>query len=336
MIVKSIVFSVALLLAAPAATAESKIQQKHDAESAMSNPFSFSEILSIPQFNLQQPSYLSASDGCKLAYYLYDSENPHAVCIFYHGAGLYGNHIHQWIAKELAERHNIATFIADIRGHGNSGGARGDAPSLQAVWDDVNILINQAQSHYPNKPLYLAGHSSGSGLLLNYAAWPQHKEVDGLILLAPYLGPQSGTLKAHTDPSLQFAKRIRTWALALAGMSNGYLGAHIPAIYFNYPFNLLNDPKILQYYTYTMSAATTPYAPKEIFEAITLPTAMLIAADDEQFNAEPLAQYADHLPTSTVRYTEIVPEKHLTILLQAPHLIAKSIVFIDVKTKKRG
>lgn len=292
----------------------------------MSEPFSFAEIQQIPTFQLKNPSFVQAADGCQLAYYSFVPNNPKAVVIFYHGAGLYGNAIHQWIAKELQEKYTIATYVIDIRGHGNSGGLRGDAPNIQTVWNDVSIMINLVRGKHARIPLYLAGHSSGAGLLLNYAAWPAHLSVDGLILLAPYLGPKSGCLKEHADPEKRFAKKIRTWAYVIAGITNGRIAAHVPAVYFNYPGLVLKDNKILKYYTVTMSSATTPYQTKEIFQSVRTPTSMFIASDDEQFIAQEIMKYADYIPAGVYRYTEIINNtKHLTLLLQAPELINQMV-----------
>lgn len=295
-------------------------------KSIMSEPFSFSEIQQIPSFQPKKPSYVAAPDNCPLAYYAFIPKNPKALVIFYHGAGFYGNAIHQWIANELQEKHKIATYIIDIRGHGNSGGTRGDALTIQTVWNDVSVIINHVRTKHSTLPLYLAGHSSGAGLLLNYAAWPAHIAVDGLILLAPYLGPLSGCLKEHADPEKQFAKKIRSWVYTIAGMTGGRLCAHIPAVYFNYPESVLRDNKILRYYTYVMSAATTPYETKTVFESIDTPTSMFIASDDEQFIAREIMKYAQYIPIGVYRYAEIVNNtKHLTLLLQAPALINQMV-----------
>ncbi len=296
------------------------------------SPFSFTEIQQIRPFELKQPSHVVASDGCKLAYYSYIPKAPRAAMIFYHGAGLYGNSIHQWIAKELAEKHGVASYIVDIRGHGNSAGARGDAPTIEIVWDDVSSMVNCVRATHPKLPLYLAAHSSGAGLLLNYAAWPKHQKVDGVIVLAPYLGPMSGVLKEHKDPALSFVKKVRSWVYIVAGMSNGYFCAHTPAVYFNYPDEILKDNNILTYYTYTMSCATTPYETKKVFEAITLPTVLISASEDEQFDATAMVKLADSIPATTYHFAEIVNAKHLTILLQAPDLIAKSIDRLHTKS----
>jgi acylglycerol lipase len=291
----------------------------------MSNPFSFTEIQQIPPFELQQPAFIKASDGCELAYYLYAPKEPRAICILYHGAGFYGGMVYQYIAKNLAKDHNIATYVMDIRGHGNSQGPRGDAPSLEAVWDDVSTALHYARKNFANLPIYLAGHSSGAGLILNYAIWPKHIDFDGLILLAPYLGIKSGVQKEYVDPRYQFVKSMRVWVMAIAGISNGYFCAHTPAIYFNYPFETLQDDKILKYYTATMSMATAPYEIENIITKIQSPTAMFIASHDEQFKPEILTAWANKLPKDIKQYVEVVDAKHLTILLDSAELIAKGI-----------
>lgn len=290
-----------------------------------SEPFSFTEIQQIPSFQPKRPAYVMAPDYCRLAYYAFVPKNPTAVVIFYHGAGLYGNAIHQWLAKELQDKYKIATYIVDIRGHGNSAGDRGDALTVQTVWNDVTVLINHVRATHAGLPLYLAGHSSGAGLILNYAAWPPRTKVDGLILLAPYLGPLSGCLKEHTDPEKKFAKKVRSWVYTVAGFTGGRVFAHIPAVYFNYPESVFRDNKILHYYTYVMSAATTPYETKSVFGSVEIPTGMFVASDDEQFIAPEIMKYAQSIPIGIYCYAEIVNAKHLSILLQAPELIKQMI-----------
>ncbi len=292
-------------------------------------PFSFDEVLGLPTFDTKPPSYIAADDGCELAYYPYTPDNARGICIFYHGAGFYGDQLHQRFAKELADQHGIATYIVDIRGHGNSGGERGDAPSIEAVWNDVSCMVQRVRQDLPHLPIYLAGHSSGAGLLLNYAAWVEREPVDGLILLAPYLGPQSGVLKTHVKPEQEFAKSVRTWVYIVGGMSGGYLCGNTAAVYFNYPFDLLKDDAIVRYYTYNMSMATTPYESNKVLSALTLPTTVLIASDDEQFDAHLLADQVNQIPNTTWKHTEIVQAKHLTILLQASDLIASSVDRIE-------
>ncbi len=132
-------------------------------------PFSLSKLEVLKDFNKKDPAFIKASDGADLAYYSYVPQYPTAVLIFYHGAGFYSNQLYQYFAKELADKHNIGCFLFDIRGHGNSQGDRGDAPSIKQVWDDITIAINFVSKQHSGIPLYLGGHSSGAGLVLNYS-----------------------------------------------------------------------------------------------------------------------------------------------------------------------
>jgi acylglycerol lipase len=87
----------------------------------------------LKDFKAKQPLFIKASDGSKLAYYEYMPKSPKAIILFYHGAGFYSSALYQNFAKELAEKYSIGCYLFDIRGHGNSEGTRGDAPSINQV-----------------------------------------------------------------------------------------------------------------------------------------------------------------------------------------------------------
>ena len=75
--------------------------------------------------------YLAATDGVRLAYRAYVPGKPVAIVIFYHGLGANSGAGYVPIGQALSERYDIATFLPDIRGHGLSGGDRGDTPSIK-------------------------------------------------------------------------------------------------------------------------------------------------------------------------------------------------------------
>ncbi len=286
-------------------------------------PFSFDELQTIAPIEPQEPRFLGASDGTFLAYYPFIPQNPTAIVIFYHGAGLYTNKSHQWVATELQQKYNIACYMIDIRGHGNSNGPRGDTPTIEQVWQDVDTIVEKIKNKYPNLPLYLAGHSSGSGLLINYNAYGKNaKDISGYIFLAPYLGPQSGTLKEHKNPKQNFVKKARIWVYIINNLISWNFLRHIHAVFFNYPPLLLDeDPLIVSSYSYAMSCATTPYDIHYLFAQLNKPFAIYIGQDDEQFLSEKIVEYKKENSIA-----EIIPHaKHLSILLQAPELIAKTI-----------
>jgi len=282
-------------------------------------PFSLEKLEFLKTFAVKSPAYIKASDECNLAYYAFVPQSPQAIVIFYHGAGFYGSALYQYFAQQLAENHNIGCYLFDIRGHGNSSGNRGDAPSVTQVWDDTTTAVTYVKSLYPNVPLYVGGHSSGAGMILNYSHYYNNPAIQGYLLVTPYLGRNAAVFKEHPDLATSFIKSVRSWVFILNGISGGYCFAHTPAVFFNYPKHLLaSDPKIVSTYTPTMTAATSPENPQELFRNINKPFGLFIAADDEQFIAEKVADYKKYVPASILKQSmvEIIDgSKHLDILI---------------------
>lgn len=289
------------------------------------DPFSFKELNSIERFDLIKPQFLKASDGVQLAYYPFLNHHAKEVVILYSGAGLYGNKAYQWVAKTLKEKYGIGCYIFDIRGHGNSQGPRGDAPSIERVWVDVAEAIKLVKKENPNSKLYLVGHSSGAGLIINYAANTKEKAEDGYIFLAPYLGPKSDTAKLDQNSDACFIKSVRTWVYILGAIFPNSFITHFKAVFFNYPDNILrSDPLILPFYTHAMSCATTPYEIDLLLKKIDKPVGIFIGKNDEQFTPEKVIVYKD-LINNRVRAEVVENAAHLSILLQAPELISAYI-----------
>ncbi|MBA3752198.1 alpha/beta fold hydrolase [Candidatus Dependentiae bacterium] len=305
-------------------------------------PFSTSELDILKDFTVKQPAYLPASDGIKLVYYSYVPDKPEACLIFYHGAGFYSSALYQYFAKQLAEDYNIGCYLFDIRGHGHSEGTRGDAPHFIQVLNDVATATLFVRNAHPGVPIYLGGHSSGGGLVLNYIKYSKIRKnmalsyIDGYVLIAPYLGRDSGVLKEHSTVDTAFVKEVKVWVFILNGISYGYLFSHTPAVFFNYPAKLVDKyPLIVPSYTPTMMAATSPESPRNIFAKLTTkPLALFAAENDEQFEAQKLIEYKNSIPNiySRLSIAKIVPDtKHLDIML---HSAGDCAAFIK-KTNKQ-
>lgn len=293
-------------------------------------PFSLAELQALKNFPIKEHRTLTASDGLSLAYYSFVPENPKATLIFYHGAGFYQGALYQYFAQELANKHGIASYLFDIRGHGNSGGDRGDAPNINQVWDDITQAINLVKKNYPTIPLYLGGHSSGAGMVLNYSKYNQNPDVNGYVFIAPYLGRNSGAIKEHVDARTSFVKNVRVWVFILHALTGGYFFGHTPAVFFNFPDELLKvDSKIVTNYTATMMAATTPENPQELFAQINKPFLIAVAQNDEQFLSDKLLEYKALAPEIIAKKSQtlIIPNtKHLDILLNAANPVAEFIL----------
>ncbi len=252
-------------------------------------------------------------------------KNLSALVVLYHGGGAYSNPAYQYIGTALKNEYNIGCYCVDIRGHGNSGGPRGDAPSINQVLEDISIILTLVKKEFPTIPVYLVGHSSGAGLLLNYSAYQDKKSdlYDGYIFLAPYLGPRVGVERSGAPV---FVKEVKFWIFLVNQLLKLPIYQHVPAVFFNYPAAILEkDPRIVTTYSYIMSCATTPNNPALMFEQLDKPCALFIGSDDEQFDPEKVVAFADYNKNDRVSAMILPGLKHLSILVDAPKLIANSI-----------
>ncbi|HLJ31499.1 MAG TPA: alpha/beta fold hydrolase [Candidatus Babeliales bacterium] len=301
-------------------------------------PFSFDLPEHVTTFVTQNPRFISASDHTKLAYYDFMPEKPDAIIIFYHGAGLWSNKLYQYMAQELSQKYNVGMYLFDIRGHGNSQGERGDAPSEKQIYHDISSAINFVKQQHAI-PLFLAGHSAGAGLILNYNKQSKHKNVDGYILIAPLLGSRGYDITAkQDDPEKRFLKKLCIFPLFTAAITNGLLCSHTPAIFFNYPESeKQKDLHMLDYYTAPIAQATTMFAailgwlfpfsggPEQLFKNLEIPCCVITGQKDEQFIATKIMQRKDYVPhkvTSQSLFYTVPEATHLSVVLHVSDIIA--------------
>ncbi|MEN9864619.1 MAG: hypothetical protein RL748_209 [Pseudomonadota bacterium] len=146
-----------------------------------------------------QAKRLSAFDGTEIFINDYLLEAP-AQCrggvVIMHGLGEHcGRHAH--VARFFNDcGYSVRTY--DHRGHGKSGGARGDIASADAILQDAKIVIDDFAVKFQQPPLLL-GHSMG-GLFAARFALARLSPLSGLILSSPALavelsGPQKLLLK---------------------------------------------------------------------------------------------------------------------------------------------
>ena len=96
-------------------------------------------------------------------------------------AGRYDHVIHRLNAAGLR------VFTWDLRGHGRSGGGRGDVAGYPLLVDDLLEMWGLARSGAgPGEPMFLYGHSLGGQITLNFAV--RHRpEAAGLVITSPWL-----------------------------------------------------------------------------------------------------------------------------------------------------
>jgi len=287
----------------------------------MEPPFSFSELRAAGGGEPAALETLRADDDISLTFRRYAPTRPRAVVIFHHGGGAHSGAGYALLAAGLRDAARVAVWTPDLRGHGSSGGPRGDAPSPEQLWRDVRSFVRQAREVHPGLPVFVAGHSSGAGLSLNYASWPERAPVEGYLFLSPQLGHRSDTSRASDpdDPRPAFVE-VRLAPFVLNGMTGGWAMGHSRAVIFNYPPELLaSDPGMVGFNTVHFANGLTPSAPRDQFAALDRPFGLWIGEHDEIFDPTRVLAYgplAEQVAADSS--SALVPDRnHLGILVDA-------------------
>ncbi len=292
---------------------------EHDLQKAS---FSFSELTSEDSENSDTVKYFQLPSQVALAYYHYVPENTAmATMVFIHGGGAHSQTGYQHLAQTLQEDYDVEVYLLDLRGHGLSFGRRGDSPTVEMVWEDLSAFIRMLKTTGDN-PIYLAGHSSGAGLALNYSSWEAREEVDGYFFVAPEFGYKSETTKKN---STSFA-RVKTHKFIINSLSGGRLLGNAYAVHFNYPQSVLDNQEwMVEEITVNMAKALTPWCPKKQFTRLRVPFGLFIGDEDELFDPQKVLEFVDLSPSADIMEAVIPGETHLSILNRVGHHIGGTI-----------
>ena len=111
---------------------------------------------------------------------------PRGVVCLVHGLGEHsGRYSH--LAAFLNQA-SYALLAFDLRGHGQSEGQRGYAPSYEALLDDIAHFLDEVAERCPDRSRFLYGHSLGGNLVINYAL-RRRPNVAGVIATGPLFRP---------------------------------------------------------------------------------------------------------------------------------------------------
>jgi acylglycerol lipase len=284
--------------------------------------FSFKELFTMIKEHRGKPELFgqydyTASDNVRLAVYSYIKNKKLPSVLILHGGGAHATAGYQFLAEKLFARHKLNVFMVDLRGHGKSGGRRGDSPTVERMYRDIEEIIHHIKK-ISGEPVYVIAHSSAAGLILNYISWGKNRSdwkdgASGYIFISPEFGYKSKTAR---EGRVAFA-RVRIWVFVIAGLTMGKIGGNWDAVFFNYPPEVLaKDPLLLDRITRNMSVAQTPDDPIRQFAAIDRPFAILMGSDDELMDPGKVLSYAKY-PQPDIR------ERSVTRVLEgAGHLSA--------------
>ena len=304
--------------------------QAKQLEQPLDKFFSLKEIKNADKKALSTLEYVQASDDISLAFRSYLPLQAKAILIFYHGAGAHSGLSYNHIGVGVRDQFEIAVYMPDLRGHGSSGGDRGDAPSDEQVWQDINTMITHARVQYPKLPIFVGGHSGGAGLTLNYATWEQRAPIDGYVFLAPYFGFRSETSHDKDKNGGYEFSTINVSDFVINSMSGGLFFGHSKAVKFNYPASVLEEnPQIVAFNTINMSKSVTPYSPDtQLLELKQF--GLWIGNKDEAFDPLKVTRFAEE--NSDIKANKeikmIEGENHFSIIIGASNFIGSWITSV--------
>lgn len=232
-------------------------------------------------------STIEATDGIDLAYHAFmPKQKFKSTLIFYHGGGANSLAGYTKFANQLCKQFGVAVYLFDIRGHGNSAGQRGHSPTVTQIWQDISTAIEFVRSQFPKIKIYLGGHSSGAGLILNYSSYASRKDISGYIMIAPEFGPRAKFI----SQSNHFAA-VRFLPILLHSLSSGLICGACKAVTFSYSEEEISKYNLLKFYTVNMAKSATPMQPKRMLEKIDKETHIFISDHDKLINAKDLTKF---------------------------------------------
>lgn len=115
--------------------------------------------------------------------------------VLVHGAAGHAGQFHT-MARAIADTGLSEVYALDMRGHGASPGRRGHAVEHEdQLRADLGEFIELIDRRNPSIAIILGGHSAGGGLALRFCRSQTGRRLTGCILIAPYLGLGSATIR---------------------------------------------------------------------------------------------------------------------------------------------
>lgn len=115
---------------------------------------------------------------------IWQAKETKAVVVLVHGMGEHSGR-YKHVAKKLNEN-DFSVVAFDQFGHGKTSGKRGHNPNFEAVLESVTKTIEKAKVLFPEKPIFLYGHSMGGNVAINYTIRKKHN-LKGTIATSPFL-----------------------------------------------------------------------------------------------------------------------------------------------------
>lgn len=145
---------------------------------------------------------VSSADGTRIAYRAWPVPGARITFAVVHGLGEHAGRYERF-ARGMAG-HGMATFAADLRGHGKSPGQRGHVDSWAQWTDDVSAFVKHVESNVSGEVVPL-GHSFG-----------------GVTLLSTVLASKLPSSKRFivSSPALKVKAAVPAWKVSLGSVAS--------------------------------------------------------------------------------------------------------------------
>jgi alpha-beta hydrolase superfamily lysophospholipase len=245
--------------------------------------YDVTDLMRADYSGLPAPRKLLARDGTPLAVRVYDASGD-VVVLAIHGSSGRGRYYHP-LATFLSGRGHATVYALDLRGHGESGGRRGDVDYVGQLEDDLADVLAAIRRERPAARVVLLGHSAGGGLAVRYAGRADGPGVDGYVLLAPYLGvdapptkPGAGGWARADVPAIR--------ALSVKAAVGDTSGQDAIVLRFNQPAASADPLQVLAYsYRMLVSLSPRPDLSRDL-SGIRRPLLVLAGSRDESFRTD--------------------------------------------------
>ena len=119
---------------------------------------------------------LTATDGINLFVRNHQIKESKKTIILIHGLGEHSGRYIDFI--QVFNSQQISVFAMVTRGHGTSGGKRGQFQSDDQLMYDIQSIIHFVLEETPNQKQILLAHSVGGNLVINYSL---KKSLDNIV-----------------------------------------------------------------------------------------------------------------------------------------------------------
>ena len=265
---------------------------------------------------LPRPQTIKARDGAPLNYRLYPGQPDRAV-VLVHGSS--GTDVSMLKAAQALQAAGATVYAVSLRGHGGSGTANGDVSYIGQLDDDLADFVKGAGLDRPGVRRSLIGFSSGGGFVLRIAGGRRASLFNDYLAISPYVGQDSPTNKPNSGgwAGVALPRVIALTLLADAGLP---WFQELPVIHFATDAKASNTRTPI--YSFRLAASLQLGRDwRALLARITAPTAIVVGASDELFNADAFKPTMQALNPRIV-VTVVPNEGHLGMIADPPALAA--------------